>query len=119
MPISQKELANQNPWWQNKNAINDDFKIKQFNESKVQYFHPLVTQQYKPFSLFIIRGPRQVGKSTALKLLIRKVLSSGANPFSIFFFDCEMLFTATEIKETIEAYFNFIDLMEYKGINYI
>ena len=119
MPISQKELANQNPWWQNKDAIHDDFKIKQFNESQVQYFHPLVTQKYEPFSLFIIRGPRQVGKSTALKLLIRKLLSEGNNPFSIFFFDCEMLFTATEIKETLEAYFNFIDLMEYSGVTYI
>ena len=106
MPISQKELANQNPWWQNKNTINDDFKIKQFNESQLQYFHPLVTKEYKSFSLFIIRGPRQVGKSTALKLLIRKLLSNGNNPFSIFFFDCEVLFTAAEIKEILEAYFN-------------
>ena len=119
MPISQKELANQNPWWQNKDAIHDDFKIKQFNESQVQYFHPLVTQNYEPFSLFIIRGPRQVGKSTALKLLIQKLLSNGANPFSVFFFDCEMLFTASEIKETLEAYFNFIDLMQYSGFTHI
>ena len=119
MPISQQELANQNPWWQNTNAINDDFKIKQFNESQVQYIHPLVTDDYAPFSLFIIRGPRQVGKSTALKLLIQRLLSNCSNPFSIFFFDCEMLFTAPEIKETLEAYFNFIDLMEYRGVTYI
>lgn len=119
MPISQQELANQNPWWQNRDAIYNDFKIKQFNESQVQYFHPIVYQKYEPFSLFIIRGARQIGKSTALKLLVQKLLSDGNNPFSIFFFDCEMLFTAIEIKATLEAYFNFIDLMQYSGITYL
>lgn len=119
MPISQQELANQNPWWQNKNAIEDDFKIKQFKDSQIHYVHPLVNGNYKPFSLFIIRGPRQVGKSTALKLLIRRLLSDEANPFSILFFDCEMLFTASEIKEMLDAYFNFIDLMNYRGNTYI
>jgi len=119
MPIFQKELANQNPWWQNKDAIHEDFKIKQFNESQVQYFHPLVNRKYEPFSLFIIRGPRQVGKSTALKLLIQKLLSDGNNPFSIFFFDCEMLFTAMEIKEALDAYFSFTDLMEYNDVTYM
>jgi len=49
MPISQNELANQNPWWQNKNAIEDDFKIKQFKASQIQYIHPLVKNKYKPF----------------------------------------------------------------------
>lgn len=119
MPISQNEIANQNPWWQNKDAINDDYKIKQFDESQIQYHHPMITKDYVPFSLFIIRGPRQVGKSTALKLLIQKLLSKDHNPHSIFFFDCEMLFEATEIKETLEAYFSFLDLIEYKGSNYI
>jgi predicted AAA+ superfamily ATPase len=119
MPISHQELAYQNPWWQNKNAIHDDFKIKQFKESQAQYIHPVVTDNYEPFSLFIIRGPRQVGKSTALKLLIRRLLSDGSHPFSIFFFDCEMLFTASEIKEMLDAYFNFIELMNYNGNTYI
>ena len=119
MPISQQELANQNPWWQNKNAIEDDFKIKQYDACQVRYLPPLVTENHEPFSLFIIRGPRQVGKSTALKLLIRKLLSSGNHPFSILFFDCEMLFTASEIKEMLDAYFNFIELMNYRGNTYI
>lgn len=119
MPISQNEIANQNPWWQNKDAINDDHKIKQFNESQIQYHHPMITKDYVPFSLFITRGPRQVGKSTALKLLVHNLLSKGCNPHSIFFFDCEMLFEAAEIKETLEAYFTFLDLIEYKGSNYI
>jgi predicted AAA+ superfamily ATPase len=119
MPISQKELANQNPWWQNKAAILDDYKIKQFDNSKIQYLHPLTGEKYQPFSLFIVRGPRQVRKSTAVKILIRKLLSEGANPYSIFFFDCEMLFTASEIKEAVEAYFNFTDLMQYADVNYL
>ncbi len=119
MPISQKEIANQNPWWQNRAAIQEDFKIKQFEESQIQYFHPLLSKKYEPFSLNIIRGPRQVGKSTSLKLFIRNLLARGTNPFSIFFFDCEMLFTSFEIKEALEAYFGFLDLMKFQGNTFI
>jgi len=38
----------------------------------------------RPFSLNFVFGPRQVGKSTALILLVKELLERGAHPKSVF-----------------------------------
>lgn len=82
-----------NPWWQIKEAISHDVLLEEFNLHKYQYYHPF----YRSFGkdkqgIFTVRGPRQVGKSTLLKLIIRKLLlDDKVNPQNIFFFPADRI----------------------------
>jgi predicted AAA+ superfamily ATPase len=61
-----------------------------------------------PYSLNFIFGPRQVGKSTALILLIKRLLEEErANPKSIFYFSCDKLADYRELDEIIGEYMKF------------
>lgn len=120
MPITQKELASQNPWWENACNIEGDPKIVEFRESRIQWIPPIIGEitHSSPYSLFILRGPRQVGKTTAIKLTIQELLKTH-QPTSVFFFDCEILYQPKELEETIEAYFEFLHLIHHEGISFI
>lgn len=61
----------------------------------------------KPFSLNFVFGPRQVGKTTLLKLLIRDLLAKGVEKERIFYFKCDKLANYKELDEVLKAYFEF------------
>ena len=45
----------------------------------------------KPFSLNFLYGLRQVGKTVAVKLLIKKLLDDGREEKSVFYFRCDSI----------------------------
>ncbi len=59
-----------------------------------------------PFALHIILGPRQVGKTTAIKLLIKKLIEK-EEARSIFYFNCEELKDYKELIDVLETYIEF------------
>lgn len=120
MPITQKELSSQNPWWENPANIETDPKIVEFEKSKIKWVPQIIKEiiSSKAYSLFVIRGPRQVGKTTAIKLMIRELLKIQKPP-GLFFFDCETLYRAKELEEVMEAYFKFLQLINWKGPSFI
>jgi len=120
MPITQKELANQNSWWENPKNIENDPKIVEFENSKIKWVPGVVGEvcSSRAYSLFVLRGPRQVGKTTAMKLMIRKLLEVNP-PQGIFFFDCEILYQARELAEVLDAYFKFLQIINWKGFSFI
>lgn len=61
----------------------------------------------KPFSLNFVFGPRQVGKTTLLKLLIKKLLEQGIEKERIFYFRCDKLADYKELDEVLKTYFEF------------
>lgn len=68
-------MQSHNPWWLRQELILEDDKIKEFEKQKYKFWHlfyfsfPLNKE-----AIFTLRGSRQVGKTTLLKLLIRKLL---------------------------------------------
>mgnify|MGYP001626390211 CR=1 FL=1 len=58
----------------------------------------------RPFSLNFIVGPRQVGKTTAVALLIKRLLESGVDPRSIFYFSCDRLADYRGLDEVLRDY---------------
>lgn len=118
MPITQKDLFNQNFWWEGKERIKEDSKIQDWEKSKIKWVPKQVLEFKKEPGIFILRGPRQVGKSTCLKLIIQDLLKKH-NPKSIFFFDCEALYDFKELKETIEEYFKFLEIINLKEKTFI
>lgn len=85
-------LVIQNSWWQNKNQIKNDPKIIEFASSKIK-FNPseILNLRLKNGAINILFGPRQTGKSTAIKLLIKKLLEKKEDPENIFYFNCDAL----------------------------
>ena len=69
-------LFSQNPWWENKEWEEQDKNLVEFREMKIRWIPKWIEQiSFKPFSLNFIVGPRQVGKTTGLKLLIKNLNS--------------------------------------------
>ncbi|MFQ6094393.1 MAG: ATP-binding protein [bacterium] len=104
MPILEK-IFNQNPWWQDKAFIQMDPKIKEFNAQNLRH-HPSLLAEFdlSSFKIYTLRGPRQVGKTTTVKLLIRKLLDEGKSPASIFFYSCDNLDDYHDLIDLLETY---------------
>ena len=69
-------LNEQNPWWQDRHAIESDRHLKRANQASYSWVPPLVDDLdlTKP-NVYTIRGPRQVGKTTTVKFLIHRLLN--------------------------------------------
>ncbi|MFH0836876.1 MAG: ATP-binding protein, partial [Candidatus Aenigmatarchaeota archaeon] len=94
------DLNIQNPWWMNKNSIENDEKIiSALRGEKVLYSFDIKKNT-------ILFGPRQVGKTTMLKLFIRELLHKGVNPRNIFYFSCEPINKKEELVEVLSEYDN-------------
>jgi len=90
--IDYQLLTLQNPWWKDPKNIESDPKIQEFLASRVSYQpRHILELALKPGAINIVFGPRQTGKSTALKLLIRQLLAAGASPQRILYFNCDAL----------------------------
>ena len=100
-------LARQNPWWLDPAAVAGDHHIRQLADSPFAW-RPAITgaMTMDQEAVFIVRGPRQVGKSTLLKTRIQALLSEGVRPRDICYLDCERagIRSAQELSEAIEAF---------------
>jgi len=109
-----RELFDQNPWWKDEKQIEEDYDIVKWREKKHRWIPQEIEKiSLKPFALHVITGARQVGKTTALKLLIKKLLAI-RNPKSIFYFNCENIADHKELSEILEAYLDFRSVNKLK-----
>lgn len=77
------ELVAANPWWRDPSGWeHDDVQLRAARSSPLSY-EPRPLDSLRSGGLYILRGPRRVGKSTALKQLVSERLQSGTPPRSI------------------------------------
>ncbi|MEM0040727.1 MAG: ATP-binding protein [Thermoproteota archaeon] len=97
-------MESQNPWWYRES----DKTYEEWVRKEVKWIPPVIEQfSFEPFSLNFLVGPRQVGKTTALKIWINKVLLPNADPKSVFYFSCEELTGFRELGEVLDNYVSF------------
>jgi predicted AAA+ superfamily ATPase len=97
-------MESQNPWWYNET----DRTYEEWKKKEIKWFPPVVDQfKFNPFSLSFLVGPRQVGKTTALKIWINEKLLPKVNPKSVFYFSCEELTEFRELGEVLDNYVSF------------
>jgi len=109
-------LSRQNIWWIDKRLVDRDIDIKKWRKGKRRWIPLLLDKiSLKPFSLNFIFGPRQVGKTTLLKLLVKRLLESGVDPKKIFYFRCDMLSDYKELDEIINIYLEFRSSHDIEG----
>lgn len=89
------QLTEQNPWWIDKEKINNDEKVQEALSKK----HKFLPKFQK--GNFLIIGPRQVGKTTYLKLIIRELLAKGIDSKRFFYLSCEPFKNFEEIIEIV------------------
>lgn len=83
----------QNPWWSDPQAIDRDQHLGSI-EGKTYRYHPACVAEivFGAGDIFLIRGPRQVGKTTIIKMMIRRLLlDEGVKPNSVLYLSCEAL----------------------------
>ncbi|RLE90547.1 MAG: hypothetical protein DRN04_14815 [Thermoprotei archaeon] len=81
----------------------------------------------KPFSLNFITGSRQVGKTTGVKILVKKLLSQTV-PKAVFYYNYDFISSSKELKKIINFYLkikysnkiktSYIILDEVTGVEY-
>lgn len=92
----------QNPWWRQKEAISRDEKILEFERLTYQHWpNNVLDLPMEKGAIHIINGLRQTGKSTAIKLYIRKLILDGFNSKHIFHFNCDALSSQKDITDLL------------------
>ncbi|RLC10521.1 MAG: hypothetical protein DRH43_06140 [Deltaproteobacteria bacterium] len=103
-------LREQNRWWDGEDALDADFHLRAVAEAPFAIAHPAERRiDLTRDRVYILRGPRQVGKTTILKKLIKRLITSKrVDPRSIlyFAFDIAGLRDAAEVKDGVVSYIN-------------
>lgn len=99
------ELLFHSKWWEDKINIEKDKNIKKLSKVRYQYTHPLLKEY--PINkdvVLTLRGPRQIGKTTLVKQIIKKLLENNINPYNILFYPCDRKLEFIEIYNLIKDY---------------
>jgi uncharacterized protein len=81
-------LREQNRWWRTPGWEADDPDLRAAAEARFTY-EPRPLSDVRPPGLYILWGPRRVGKSVELKRLVADLLARGVPARSIFYCSCE------------------------------
>lgn len=99
------DLVKFNPWWRNAAKIHEDTKIKEFELAKAKW-KPRIIHSFDlgGSKIYTLRGPRQVGKTTMLKLIVKQLLDGGMRPTDIFYYSCDMISSNKELYGVVDQY---------------
>ncbi len=101
-------LRRQNPWWTETAMVNDDPYLAEYDQAIVKWEPPpLHALKLDRDLIYILLGPRQVGKTTFFKLLTRHlILEKNVHPRTILYLNCEALGPQTpqELAERLRDY---------------
>ena len=107
------DLTLLNHWWKGKEGLEQDKHLRDFQEKRYQWKPALLEElEFTPGNIFTLRGPRQVGKTTLIKLWIKKLLLSVPAP-AIFYWNCDELVDFRELSFLLKEY---LQLAEIQGL---
>ncbi len=96
-------MRNLNPWWIDRS----DIHVRLWEQQQYKWISEWLNKiSLEPFSLNFILGPRQVGKTTGVKLLIAKLLKRKP-PEAIIYINCGIFLDFTSLRKVIEKYLEF------------
>jgi uncharacterized protein len=104
MPLSDEQILAQNPWWRDRGWRANDRQLALLARQPVRLPAELVeTIDLANAGIHVLRGPRQVGKTTDLKLLVERGLAAGHDARSILYLTLDLIEDQphAELAETI------------------
>lgn len=94
------EISYMNPWWEGK----EDYHVRRWKEQKIRWMPRWIKRlSLEPFSLNFVLGPRQVGKTTGIKLLIHEFLKE-KEPESVLYINVEILPDYHELSKVLREF---------------
>jgi hypothetical protein len=102
--MSISELAYWNEWWKTGKLPEKDANISDWNESSFKWKPRLSETIENEEVIYVLRGPRRVGKTTLIKLRIQRLLQEGVPPENIFYFPCDAIETPKQLATVIDNY---------------
>lgn len=92
MALSDEQIFAQNPWWSGRGWPTGDRQLGLLAGQPMRLPAELVgTIDLTRAAIHTLRGPRQVGKSTDLKLLVERALAEGHEPRSIVYLTLDLI----------------------------
>ncbi len=85
-----RALAAGNAWWRDTEWERDDRDLRPLASTDLDY-EPSPLAGVMPDGLYVLRGPRRVGKSLELKRAISRLIQDGVQPRSVIHFACDEL----------------------------
>ncbi|MFM8454398.1 MAG: ATP-binding protein [Gammaproteobacteria bacterium] len=102
MPYIDKILK-QSPWLLEAQNIDQDIHLKRLAQFKyIHHEHDFLDHVFED-GVYIVTGPRQIGKSTHLKMWIRNHINQ-QNHQNFLYFNCDLLDKKQDIVELVEEY---------------
>jgi len=99
-----KMIRESNPWWEFDEWENKDKHLADYNILRIRWIPKWINEiSLEPFSLNFVLGLRQTGKTTGLKLLIKK-LTRDISAENIVYIDCEVFPDFISLREAIDSY---------------
>ena len=113
MELNLEFLSIQNPWWHNSKKslyqggnLKFDTKIEYYNRQALKW-RPAVLDEinFNKDNVYCLSGAKGVGKTTLLKLMIKKLIEEDhVNPDNIFFYSCQNLDSFEQLNEMIKLF---------------
>lgn len=116
-------LIGQNPWWKDPLQINEDQEIVKWNNT-MRYEPKLLGAVRYDFSpnntvVYSLRGPRQVGKTTLVKLRIKRFLNDGVPPLSILYYAMDQAGGPQDMVDLVDGYARYTRRLVGRSRRYI
>jgi len=93
-----------NPWWYYDNWLSKDKHLSEWSSQRYRWIPRWIDHlSLKPFSLNFVYGTRQTGKTTGLKLLIKRMIEERhVSPLSIFYLDLDLIASFQEFRSLVQ-----------------
>ena len=107
--VKDSEIISANPWWRGAGRIDDDPEIRAWRGSKLRIVPRIMYVIEYDFDegntvVYTLRGTRQIGKTTLIKLQIKRFLENGTPPWNIFYYSFDLCTAPRELADVVEAY---------------
>jgi uncharacterized protein len=90
--FSDLQIGRFNPWWTSPGWEVEDLHLRRLRASTARLATPQVEEiDLDAPAIHVLRGPRQVGKSTDLKLLAHRALAAGFEPSRVLYLSLDLL----------------------------
>lgn len=98
----QTTLTAVNPWWRSPHGWEQTDVDLASASSRSLVYEPEPLADIVPGGLYVLRGPRRVGKSLELKRVVSRLVHLGVNPRHIIHYPCDRL-TASDLEALFDA----------------
>jgi len=97
------EIIIQNPWWKHGERFPQyDRHLSRLSESLV--FFKRKEFEINKENIYVVRGCRQVGKTTYLKEWVSRLIEGGVDPKRIFYLSLDFFASRKEMRKAIEYF---------------